>query len=81
MIQDFPFSGIGAGTFESVANVLYPFFLAGPDAKIPHAHNLLLQVAVILLYHSTPVELLTGIIAANWVVLAAMVVYTVVKQR
>lgn len=46
MIQDFPFTGIGAGTFKPVANTLYPFFLAGPDADIPHAHNLLLQVAV-----------------------------------
>jgi putative inorganic carbon (HCO3(-)) transporter len=46
MIQDFPFTGIGMGTFRQVANVLYPFFLAGPDAEIPHAHNLFLQVAV-----------------------------------
>lgn len=46
MIQDFPFTGIGMGTFRQVANLLYPFFLAGPDAEIPHAHNLFLQVAV-----------------------------------
>lgn len=46
MIQDFPFTGIGVGTFQRVANVLYPFFLAGPDAQIGHAHNLLLQVGV-----------------------------------
>jgi putative inorganic carbon (HCO3(-)) transporter len=46
MTQDFPFTGIGMGTFRQVANVLYPFFLAGPDADIPHAHNLFLQVAV-----------------------------------
>jgi putative inorganic carbon (HCO3(-)) transporter len=46
MIQDFPFTGIGAGTFGRVANVLYPFFLLGPDAQVPHAHNLFLQVAV-----------------------------------
>lgn len=46
MIQDFPFTGIGMGTFSDVANVLYPFFLAGPDAEVPHAHNLFLQVAV-----------------------------------
>ncbi len=46
MIQDFPFTGIGMGTFRQVANVLYPFFLAGPDADVPHAHNLFLQVAV-----------------------------------
>ncbi len=46
MVQDFPFTGIGMGTFQKVANLLYPFFLAGPDAKIPHAHDIFLQVAV-----------------------------------
>ncbi len=46
MLQDFPFSGIGMGTFKQVANAMYPFFLAGPDAEIPHAHNLFLQVGV-----------------------------------
>jgi putative inorganic carbon (HCO3(-)) transporter len=46
MVQDFPFTGVGANTFGAVADVLYPFFLLGPDAGIPHAHNLLLQVAV-----------------------------------
>jgi putative inorganic carbon (HCO3(-)) transporter len=50
MIQDFPFTGIGMGTFSDVANALYPFFLAGPDADVPHAHNLFLQVAVDLGY-------------------------------
>jgi len=46
MIQDFPFTGIGLGTFDIVRNALYPLFLAGPDVQIFHAHNLLLQVAV-----------------------------------
>jgi putative inorganic carbon (HCO3(-)) transporter len=46
MIQDFPFTGIGMGTFKQVANSIYPFFLAGPDAEIPHAHNIFLQVGV-----------------------------------
>jgi len=46
MLQDFPFTGIGLGTFKQVANAMYPFFLAGPDAEIPHAHNLFLQVGV-----------------------------------
>jgi len=46
MIQDFPYTGIGIGTFDKVANVLYPFFLVGPDARVTHAHNELLQVAV-----------------------------------
>jgi putative inorganic carbon (HCO3(-)) transporter len=46
MIQDFPFTGVGMGSFGRVANLLYPFFLAGPGADIPHAHNLPLQIAV-----------------------------------
>ncbi len=46
MIQDFPYTGVGLGTFGLVARVLYPFFLVGPDTEVPHAHNLLLQVAV-----------------------------------
>lgn len=44
MIQDFPFTGIGMGSFGIVADKLYPFFLASPFT-IPHAHSLLLQVA------------------------------------
>jgi putative inorganic carbon (hco3(-)) transporter len=46
MLQDFPFTGIGMGSFRQVANLLYPFFLAGLDAPIPHAHNIFLQVGV-----------------------------------
>lgn len=45
-ISDFPFTGIGIGTFERVIPLLYPYFLISPDTAIPHAHNLLLQVAV-----------------------------------
>jgi len=45
MIQDFPFTGVGMGSFMRVADLLYPFFLAEPGA-IDHAHNLFLQVAV-----------------------------------
>jgi len=46
MIQDFPYTGIGLGTFSRVAPVMYPSLLLGPDANVPHAHNLFLQVAV-----------------------------------
>lgn len=46
MMQDFPYTGIGLGTFSKVAPILYPFFLIGPDAKVPHAHNLILQAGV-----------------------------------
>jgi putative inorganic carbon (HCO3(-)) transporter len=46
MMQDFPYTGIGLGTFSRVMPVLYPTFLIGPDAKVPHAHNLYLQMGV-----------------------------------
>ncbi len=45
MIQDFPISGIGLGSFGKVADLLYPLFLFEPGS-IPHAHNLFLQIAV-----------------------------------
>lgn len=45
MIQDFPFTGIGMGSFTQVADTLYPFFSAEPG-KIFHTHNLFLQIAV-----------------------------------
>jgi hypothetical protein len=44
MIRDFPF-GIGMGLYRSVADRLYPFFFS-PVGKIPHAHNVFLQIAV-----------------------------------
>jgi putative inorganic carbon (HCO3(-)) transporter len=43
MLQDFPFTGVGLGAFGPVADRLYPFFSYAPD-KVPHAHNLFLQV-------------------------------------
>jgi len=46
MLQDFPFTGIGLGMFSKVAPILYPFFLVGPDASIPHAHNIYLEAGV-----------------------------------
>jgi putative inorganic carbon (HCO3(-)) transporter len=46
MMQDFPYTGIGLGAFSKVASVLYPFFLLGPDATVPHVHNLVLQAGV-----------------------------------
>lgn len=44
MIQEFPFTGIGMGSFQEVTDMLYPLFLS--PSGIPHAHNLFLQVAV-----------------------------------
>jgi len=46
MVQDFPFTGIGIGTYNVVAHALYPFFIAAPDEIVPHAHNQFLEVAV-----------------------------------
>jgi len=46
MIQDFPYTGIGLNMFPYVGDALYPYFLSGPNAKVPHAHNNFLQVAV-----------------------------------
>lgn len=46
-IADYPFTGIGMGTFDHVIPLRYPYvLLAGADLAIPHAHNLFLQVAV-----------------------------------
>ncbi len=46
MMQDFPYTGIGIGTFGRVTPVLYPLFLIGPDTYIVHSHNLYLQAGV-----------------------------------
>jgi O-antigen ligase len=46
MVQDFPLTGIGIGTYNTVAHSLYPFFIAAPDEVVAHAHNNLLEVAV-----------------------------------
>jgi len=43
-ISDFPFTGIGIGTFTTVIPLLYP--LSFPIESYPHAHNLFLQIAL-----------------------------------
>jgi putative inorganic carbon (HCO3(-)) transporter len=45
MIQDFPLTGIGMGSFGELADAVYPFF-SFPANTVPHAHNLFLQLAV-----------------------------------
>lgn len=45
-IQDFPLTGIGHGTFNTVVPFLYPYFLIAPNADLPDAHNLPIQVGV-----------------------------------
>jgi len=46
MIQDFPYTGVGLNMFPYVGDAMYPYFLSGPNARVPHAHNDFLQVAV-----------------------------------
>jgi len=45
-IQDFPFTGVGLGSFDRVVSLLYPLFTISPDTEVGHAHNVFLQVAV-----------------------------------
>ena len=67
-MQDFSFTGVGMGAFGSVANLLYPFFLLGPDAHVPHAHNLFLQLGVDLGFPGliAYVALLLNLFYAAW---------------
>jgi putative inorganic carbon (HCO3(-)) transporter len=44
MVEDFPLTGIGLGTFDRVQALRYPFSLL--HEQVHHAHNLLLAVAV-----------------------------------
>jgi putative inorganic carbon (HCO3(-)) transporter len=44
LIQDLPYTGIGAGAFEPMLDTQFPFYLHG--AWVEHAHNLLIQVAL-----------------------------------
>lgn len=46
MMRDFPFTGIGLGLFEQTVVSLYPLFYSRPDAPLPHAHNLYLEMGV-----------------------------------
>ena len=45
MIQDFPLTGVGMGSFMKATDAVYLFFYIGPQ-KVDHAHNLFLQIAV-----------------------------------
>ena len=45
IIKDFPLTGVGLGFYLPVVDTMYPFFFYEP-ASIPHAHNILLQIAV-----------------------------------
>src|SRR5205823_5212023 len=43
VMRDFPLTGIGMGSFRSVAPALYPYVISDPE-KVHHAHNLYLQI-------------------------------------
>lgn len=43
-IEDFPFTGMGMGTFKEMLPLLYPISYA--ENKITHAHNMFLQAAI-----------------------------------
>ena len=45
-LEDFPFTGMGVGTFRRIVPVLYPLFLIPPESDIAHAHNHLLQTGL-----------------------------------
>ncbi len=70
IIQDFPLTGIGMGSFMKVTDEVYPFFYIGPQ-KIDHAHNLFLQIAVDL----GILGLIAWMAAASLVILTAWRVY------
>ena len=46
MVRDFPMTGIGIGTYNTIAHLMYPFFIAAPDEIVAHAHNNFLEIAV-----------------------------------
>ncbi|MCD6290162.1 MAG: O-antigen ligase family protein, partial [Anaerolineae bacterium] len=45
-IQDFPFTGMGLGTFRKIVHLLYPLFTIAPDRDLGHAHDFFLQTAL-----------------------------------
>lgn len=45
ILRDFPFSGVGMGSFGRVVDAYYPFEGLAPGS-VEHAHNLLLQIGV-----------------------------------
>lgn len=45
-LSDFPFTGIGIGTFDRVIPVLYPLFTIGADIRGMNAHNLFIQIGI-----------------------------------
>jgi putative inorganic carbon (HCO3(-)) transporter len=71
IIQDFPITGIGMGSFGAAGDLLYPFIHSLPEAAT-HAHNLFLQIAVDL---GLP-GLLAWIVLFLWVVVCSWRIFT-----
>lgn len=46
VMRDFPYTGIGLGTFDPNVLALYPLFENMPGVPQPHAHNIYLQMGV-----------------------------------
>jgi len=44
MMADFPFTGVGMGSFTRALWLLYPLSSVGPSTVLDHAHNLFLQI-------------------------------------
>lgn len=45
-IWDYPYTGMGFGTFRVIAPQLYPIPFSAPDFDLAHAHNFFLQTAL-----------------------------------
>jgi putative inorganic carbon (HCO3(-)) transporter len=43
MLQDFPFTGMGMGSFQKVVARFYPYIIV-PESRGEHAHNIFLQI-------------------------------------
>lgn len=46
LMRDFPYTGVGLNTFPYVGDAMYPYPSQGLSARVPHAHNNLLQAGV-----------------------------------
>ncbi len=68
MLRDMPFTGIGLAAFPVVMDAFYPSFIAGPNAGVPHAHNLYLQAGLDLGIFGMAafIALFAGALALAW---------------
>lgn len=68
LIRDFPFTGTGMGHFHLIVSAIYPFFSPDP-ARVDHAHQLFLQVAVDLGIPGLIAwsSIFLGVLASAWI--------------